>query len=208
MNLFETISSQVSFVNLPLFAVSLTALPVPNTPLLLMLHWHGFRKNPPTGQQSRHAPFESVPGSALQLNESWASVSALDEAMLDAAWQLGAWELDRAEKRACATVGAPGEEELACCQAFARHPMMPQDAMLTEAPDLDEMLQLGSRIGYVAWKFRPTQSGIWSDTAVDESLDADGGRKLPCPVSAIAPVGTKVSTTRYRLGRNTRLFLP
>ena len=209
MNLFETISSQVSFVNTPLFAVGLTALPVPNTPLLLTLHWHGFRKDPSAPDRKvRNAPVESVPGSALQLNEAWAAVRILDEAMLDAAWQLGAWQLDRAEKRACNDAGARPQEELECYQAFARHPAMPEQAMLTEAPDLDQLLELGSRIGYVHWQFRPVHSGIWSGTAIDESLNQQGGRELPCPVSALDPVGNRVSTTRYRLGQNTRLFLP
>lgn len=208
MNLFETISHQINFVHFPLFAVGLTALPVPNTPLLLMLHWHGFLNESPKTQTSLEPTGKTVPGSALQINETWTSFNAIDGAMLDAAWQLGAWELDRIEKRACSEVGAPAAEELECRQAFASHPAMPAESMLTEAPDLDQMLQLASRIGYVHWKFRPVHSGVWRDTASDESLSPEGSRALPCPIAPRARVGNKISATRYRLGRNTRLYLP
>ncbi len=53
MNIHDKLSSQIACVGLPLFAVSLTAVPYANTPALLMLHWHGFRKNPDREYQLR-----------------------------------------------------------------------------------------------------------------------------------------------------------
>ncbi|STB71899.1 hypothetical protein [Chromobacterium violaceum] len=50
MELFDTLSAQIRHMRLPLFAVSLSAVPFPDTPLLLMLHWHGFRQSPLTAR--------------------------------------------------------------------------------------------------------------------------------------------------------------
>jgi hypothetical protein len=41
--LMERITGQMEAVNLPLYAITLTAVPRVDTPVLLMLHWHGFR---------------------------------------------------------------------------------------------------------------------------------------------------------------------
>lgn len=40
MKVFATITDQLNAVRMPLFAVTLTAVPRLNTPVLLMLHWH------------------------------------------------------------------------------------------------------------------------------------------------------------------------
>ncbi|MBV8635895.1 MAG: diguanylate cyclase, partial [Burkholderiaceae bacterium] len=165
MELLEKLSSQIAGVGLPLLAVSLTALPRVNTPVMLMLHWHGFRKNPDRLHRLRGMQPVAVPGSALQLNESWHSIVSLDLAMLEAAWRLGAWELERDERRACNTVGASSTEAYECQQAFARHPAQSEDAWVAEAPDLNELMHLGAKIGYVRWLFRPVLGGIWGQSS-------------------------------------------
>lgn len=211
MDVYDRIAEQIDAVRLPLFAVTLTALPRANTPVLLILHWHGFGAAPPaTGGGALPAARQPVPGSALQLNAEWNAIARLDHAMLDAAWRLGAWELDREERRGCNTAGAPEQEALECRQAFGDDPFS-DDAgalLLVEAPDQTQMLHLGARIGYIRWKFRPVRGGLWRTTAHDDTLAADGGRRPPCPVAAMAPVGTRVSSTRYRLGRLSRIVLP
>lgn len=210
MEVFERIAEQIDTVGLPLFAVTLTALPRANTPVLLMLHWHGFRADPArTAEPQAIAPRVPVPGSALQLNPDWNALTRLDEAMLDAAWRLGAWELDREERRGCNTVGAPEREVLECRQAFGANPFGGEAGtdLVSEAPDRVEMMHAGARIGYVRWKFRPVQGGVWRDTAIDDSLSDGGGREPPCPVGAKAPVGTRVSRVRYRLGRIDRIIV-
>lgn len=77
--------------------------------------------------------------------------------MLEAAWRLGAWELEREERRACSTIRAPDRETLECRQAFGEPPFGDADpnSLVDEAPDRPEMLAAGARIGYVRWQFRP-----------------------------------------------------
>lgn len=202
MEVFDRIADQLDAVGLPLFAVTLTALPRPHTPVLLMLHWHGFRADPERAAESAAAvPMSPVPGSALQLNPLWDALEWLDRAMLDAAWRLGAWELDREERRGCRTAGASGREALECRQAFGA-PLFGDDGddfMLAEAPDRPQMLEMGERVGYVHWRFRPVRGGVWRDVARDDTLAGDGGRAPPCPVRAAAGAGA--GRLRYMLGR-------
>jgi hypothetical protein len=205
MDVFDRISGQLDAMRLPLFAVTLTAVPRADTPVLLMLHWHGFRRSerPAAGRRAL-AP---VPGSALQINERWDGLQALDEAMLEAAWRMGAWELDREERRACATAGARERESLECRQAFGET-AYGEAAMVAEAPDREDLLALGAAIGYIRWLFRPVQGGLWRQTAEDDTLSAEGGRPLPCPVAPQSPAGAGSARTRYRLGAVRRLILP
>jgi hypothetical protein len=210
MEVYERIAEQIDGLRLPLFAVSVTALPRANTPVLLMLHWHGFRsEGTPDGvADATPTPRLPVPGSTLQINADWNAMERLDEAILDAAWRLGAWEVDREERRGCNTAGAPEREVLECRQAFGDSPFDGEPAVVNEAPDREEMMQASARIGYVRWQFRPVHGGVWRDTAMDDSLAADGTRSPPCPVRARAPVGTRISRVRYRLGHSRRLILP
>jgi hypothetical protein len=201
MEVFDRIAGQMEAVGLPLFAVTLTALPRADTPVLLMLHWHGFGRETPGGSPA------SIPGSALQINERWHALENLDEAMLEAAWRLGAWQLEREEKGACATVGAGPQEALECRRAFGESATA-WETMLAEAPDRSDILELAAKVGYVKWLFRPVQGGIWQQAADDDSLSPDGSREPPCPVSARPPVGSRVSRTRYQLGRLSRQVLP
>jgi hypothetical protein len=210
MELFDKITGQIDSVRLPLFAVTLTALPRANTPVLLILHWHGSRPDADARAVGDTLVARlPVPGSALQINANWNEIAGLDGAMLDAAWQLGAWELDRDERRGCNTIGASEREALECRQAFGEDPFTGAAGTLVvaEAPDREEMLRLGARFGYIRWKFRPVRGGVWCETAEDDTLAHDGGRRLPCPVGVKAPVGTRVSRTRYHLGRVNRIIL-
>ena len=212
MQVFETLVDQMQSMGLPVVAVQLTAVPRANTPVLLVVHWHGFaRSQAPRGTapdplQQAAAP---LPGSALQLNDTWDMLQHLDDAMLQAAWQLGAWDLVREERRGCNTAGASEQEALACRQAFADNPFgeTTDDYMLTNAPDRTELMQLGARVGYVCWQFRPVKNGLWPDTALDATLQSDGSRVPPCPVPARPAVGVRLSQTRYRLGHGSRIVL-
>lgn len=47
MQIFDAVSAQFSAMGLPLLAVSATRAEWPDTPLLLFLHWHGFRRATP-----------------------------------------------------------------------------------------------------------------------------------------------------------------
>jgi hypothetical protein len=206
LDFFSAIAGQIDAVRLPLFAVTLTAIPRANTPVLLMLHWHGFRRDLPSA--AKPDALAPVPGSALQINEQWREMANLDSAMLDAAWRLGAWQLDREEKRACATAGASERESLECRQAFGDAVVGDYpNHLVDEAPDREDMLTLGAEVGYVRWQFRPVHGGVWRDTARDDTLSPGGSREPPCPVGVRPPVGTRVSHSRYRLGNLKRLIL-
>lgn len=207
MDLFDTVASQIEAVRLPLFSVTLTALPRRRTPLLLMLHWHGFRRDRSSGGATTLQP---IPSSALQITEDLLDLGEADRLMLDAAWRLGAWELDRDECRGCNTVGASEREALECRQAFGDDPLgsLGESRLVAEAPDREDMMRLGARVGYVRWSFRPVRGGVWQSTAMDDTLGGDGGRQPPCPVGTNPPAGQRVGRTRYRLGRIDRLILP
>lgn len=211
MNVLEIITDQIDTVGEPLFAVTLTALPCANTPVLLMLHWHGFRRNPASVNlpvsSDRRSP---IPSSALQLSEQWLDARMLDRAMLDAAWQLGAWQLDREERRSCTIIGASVREAMECRQAFGDDPHHPGEEhhVVAEAPDRQELMEAAARLGYVRWQFRPVRGGIWKDVAPDDSLNDDGGRVPPCPVYVQSLTGKQNTRTRYQLGRIDHIFLP
>lgn len=208
MDILTRISSQITALKLPLYAVTLSALPRPNTPLLLMLHWHGFRREPVHGVQ--HVRTHPVPGSALQINSPWRTLDEVEQALLDAAWQLGAWDVERHARRACSTIGAPEREALECRQAFGDNPFAPDDDshLLAEAPDRADMLRFAHDKGYVRWQFRPVRGGLWRDTADDDTLGPDGGREPPCPVTLEAPPHGPGAPFVYRLGHVSRIVLP
>lgn len=208
MEIFQRIAAQIASVGLPLYAVTLTAVPRADTPLLLFLYWHGFRR---AGEARGRRP---VPGSALQLNDRWQSLEEIDRAMLDAGWQLGAWDVERDERRACNWAGASAREALECQQAFGDHPdrQAAEALLLAEAPDREALMQAGAAKGYVRWLFRPVRGGVWRATADDDTLSPDGSRQPPCPVpprrvAGLAP-GRKAARTVYRLGRIGRIILP
>lgn len=208
MDLYQTVHTQMQTVRLPLFAVTLTALPRQSIPSLLILHWHGFRREAGGGGWTGEN-LSPVPSSALQLPADWPDLRLLESAMLEAAWQLGAWELGREERRACNVVGVPEQEALACRQAFGDDPLRDfgSTAMISEAPDREDLMRLAGQVGYVRWSFRPVCGGVWRAVAEDGTLAADGSRQLPCPVAAqpVPVVGNR--QTRYRLGRGSRLVL-
>lgn len=209
MDILTSIQAQIDVVRLPLYAVSVSAVRSPDTPLLLLLHWHGFR---PEAQRERagRPRRAAVPGTALQLNSRWHTLEEIEGAMLDAAWQLGAWDLERSVRRGCGEVGASAQEAHECRQAFGDNPLAPgSDAHLVlEAPDRDELMQAAARRGYVRWLFRPVRAGLWRAIAEDDTLNAEGGRTPPCPVMPRQVGEPGRAPQVYRLGRVRRLVLP
>lgn len=203
--IFEIIRQQLESVRRPLAAVSLSTLPRQRSPLLLLLHWHGFaldeRRRPPAR--------EPVPSSALQLCEHWTDMLELDAQMLDAAWQLGAWDLVREERRGCNHVSASEQEAWECRQAFGDNPLNPSDEthLVAEAPDRTDMRDIAARLGYLRWQFRPVADGLWREAGRDDSLQVDGRREPPCPVTPLPSVGTRVSLSRYQLGHQDGIAL-
>jgi hypothetical protein len=203
MQILERITNQISATGLPLFGITLAAVPCPDTPLILTLHWHAFIKEKLAELDEAEAvSFTPVPSSALQLNDRWQDLVAVDRAAMEAAWQLGAWDVARAERPGCLRPGADSSEALECLQAFGAFPfgVNGNQVVVAEAPDVDELVKLAAARGYLLWLFRPVSGGIWGEYSEDATLTADGRRPAPCPHRPIPPTCDRQRQTVYRFG--------
>jgi len=203
MQLLERIEEQMAATQLPLFAITLAAVPCPDTPVILTLHWHSFvRERLADVEGADTVSYKPIPSSALQLNERWSDVLTVDRAALQAAWELGAWDVARAERPSVARPGAEAREALECLQAFGAFPfgVDGNQVVVSDAPDTDELLNVAARRGYLMWMFRPVRGGIWQAYADDATLKPDGTREPPCPLTPIPPVGISRKTV-YCFGK-------
>ncbi|MCC7487024.1 MAG: diguanylate cyclase [Burkholderiales bacterium] len=203
MEILERIEDQISATGLPLFGITLAAVPCPDTPVILTLHWHAFIKERcAESEQAEPVSYTPVPSSALQVNERWRDLLAVDRAAMEAAWELGAWDVSRAERPGCLRPGAPSGEALECLQAFGAFPfgVNGNQVVVADAPDADELVQLAAARGYLLWIFRPVSGGIWADYADDATLSATGRRRPPCPHTPIPPACDRSRRTVYRFG--------
>lgn len=203
MDILERIEQQIEAAGWPLFGVTLAAVPCPDTPLILTLHWHGFvkeRVREPNGRES--VSYTPVPSSALQVNERWSDLVAVDRATMEAAWELGAWDVARAERPGCLRPGARASEALECLQAFGAFPygVNGHEVVVADAPDVEELIELAASRGYLMWLFRPVSGGIWAEHAADATLDPQGRRAPPCPHRPIPPRLDGHRRTVYRFG--------
>lgn len=203
MNLLETINEHMSAKPLPLVAITVAAVPCPDTPVILTLHWHGFVEEKIIEcEEAETVAYKPIPSSALQVNGRWSDLAMLDRAAMEAGWELGAWDVARAERAGCLRPGAASREALECLQAFGSFPYGFNDIPVveTQAPDAAELVTLAARRGYLMWMFRPVYRGIWADYADDATLCADGTRTPPCPIDSVPPMGNVSRKTVYRFG--------
>jgi len=203
MELLDRIEDQVASTGLPLFAITLAAVPCPDTPIILTLHWHGFVKEKLADvDEARAVSYSPIPSSALQLNERWKDLIAIDRAAMDAAWELGAWDVQRAERQACMRGGAESREALECLQAFGAFPfgINGNNVVVADAPDADDLVEVAAHRGYLMWLFRPVRGGIWGEYADDATLIEDGRRNPPCPLLPIPRTCEGTRQTVYRFG--------
>lgn len=204
LQILERIEDQITATGLPLVGITLAAVPCPDTPVILTLHWHGFIKEKLVDMEDADAvSYTPIPSSALQLNERWGDLVAVDRAAMEAAWELGAWDVARAERPGCLRPGANGTEAFECLQAFGSFPygINGQQVVVADAPDADDLVQLAADRGYLMWVFRPVSGGIWADYADDATLTPEGRRPPPCPLSPIPPACSGKRKTVYRFGR-------
>lgn len=203
MKILETIQAHATAMRLPLYAVTLSAVAKANTPVILILHWHGFRRQSTLKLTDIPLPKYPVAGSALQINGGWQYVEYLDQAMLDAAWRLGAWNLERVNHRPWWRLNAPLRETVACHRAFGAYDQSEQDHyMLVEAPDQAVLLELAAVKGYVRWMFQPRVSGVWDQLPADDATLEDGSaRASSCPVAPQPYDSHRPGRNLYRLGR-------
>ncbi len=210
MNLLDLIESQLIANRLPLVAVSLAAVPLANTPTVLTLHWHGFVEVKLTRDSSAVA-YQSVPSSALQINNRWDRFDDLDHETLEAAWELGAWNLERLEARPFSRMGAPTNETIEGMHAFGASPIAidGDSPFVADVPDGEELIEAAGRSGYVQWLFRPVRGGLWSDVADDVTLQPGGYRNPPCPLLSEAPERRLMPRDRrlvYQFGRSNKII--
>jgi len=203
MDILERINEQMAATGLPLVGITLAAVPCPDTPIILTLHWHGFiREKLAELEDAEVVSYTPVPSSALQVNQRWQDLLAVDRATMEAAWELGAWDVARAERPACTRPGASSAEAWECLQAFGSFPfgVNGNQVVVSDAPDTDELIQLAAARGYLMWLFRPVNGGIWADYADDATLDCEGRRAPPCPYRPIVPTLEGNRKTVYRFG--------
>jgi hypothetical protein len=203
MQLIDCIEAQLAATHLPLVGITLAAVPCPDTPVILTLHWHGFIKEKLVDTEEAEAvSYTPIPSSALQLNERWNDLIALDRATMEAGWTLGAWDVARAERPGCMRPGASSMEALECLQAFGSFPfgINGNQVAVADAPDADDLVQLAAERGYLMWMFRPVKGGIWAEYADDATLGPQGTRTPPCPHRPIPPACDGKRKTVYRFG--------
>lgn len=203
MDFAGCISNQIAAAGRPLVGVTLAAVRCPDTPLILTLHWHGFvEERIAPLETAKPVRFSSVPSSALQLNMRWDELMSLDLGAMEAGWELGAWDVARAERPGCDRPGAPTRETVECRQAFGALPpgALGEQLVVQETPDADELIDVASRSGYVLWSFRPVHGGIWADVSDDATLESDGTRRPPCPHRPVPPGDRARRHTIYRFG--------
>ena len=198
MNLLGLIESQMISNRLPLVAVTLAAVPHTNTPTVLTLHWHGFVEVRLTDDSDAVA-YQSVPSSALQVNERWDRFDDLDHETLETAWELGAWNLERIEAQPFSRPGADTHETVLGMHAFGASPICidGDSPFVADVPDSEDLIQSASREGYVQWLFRPVRGGLWSESADDVTLETGGYRNPTCPLVS-KPVAAAAFRTRAR----------
>ena len=206
MNLLGLIESQMIANRLPLVAVTLAAVPHTNTPTVLTLHWHGFVEVR-LADDADAVAYQSVPSSALQVNERWDRFDDLDHAALETAWELGAWNLERLEAQPFARLGADTHESVIGMHAFGASPLYidGDSPIVADVPDCQDLLHTASREGYVQWLFRPVRGGLWSDSD-DVTLETGGYRNPACPVVSkpVAPTAFRARLRKvvYPFGRS------
>ena len=203
MEILACITDQMAGNRLPLVGVTVAAVPCPDTPIILTLHWHGFRREAQAeDEEAEGTALAPVPSTSLQMNERWSDLMDVDMAALEAGWELGAWDVVRAERPPCMRPGAPAAEAVDCLRAFGNSPMpyLGRDLFVAEAPDMDELIQIAARSGYLYWQFRPVHGGIWGEVHEDATLNPDGTRSPHCPLAPVRPQGEGKSRTVYRLG--------
>jgi hypothetical protein len=211
MELLDRIETQLISNRLPLVAITLAAVPYANTPVVLTLHWHGFVETKLADVTDANVlTYQSVPSSALQINERWDGFDELENSVLDVAWELGSWDLARTEAPPFIRPGASEQESVECMGAFGSHPIAldGQAPIVAEVPDAIDLIEAAARSGYLQWTFRPVRGGVWAEVSEDVTLEEGGYRNPPCPVLPVPPqsrLAPRVRRVVYQFGRPLRL---
>ena len=199
-SILDVIEDQLVANRLPLAGVTLAALPFPNTPAVVSLHWHAFVEVPATPQRDSFL-YQSVPSSALQVNIRWDTFEDLERGVLEASWELGAWDLRRSGAAPC-RASAPRYAECLTAFGVSAQEIHGDQVFVADVPDGAELVGAAAQSGYVRWQFRPTWCGLWKDFSVDATLEAGGYRNPRCPVGAQPLEPGDARTLVFQLGRS------
>jgi hypothetical protein len=112
----ERIEDQISATGLPLLASSGGVRT--RTPVILTLHWHAFIREKLLRPGRRAGIVHTRAQFCMQLNERWRDLVAIDRAAMEAAWELGAWDVAR--RAGARLAGASSGEALNACGRSAR----------------------------------------------------------------------------------------
>jgi len=200
-SILDVIEDQLVANRLPLAGVTIAALPFPNTPAVVSLHWHAFVEKAST--PDRAAPlYQCVPSSALQINIRWDQFQDLEADVLEASWELGAWDLRRIEAPGCGRARSPARAytEMQTSFGVSAQVIDGERVFIAEVPDAEELVGAAARAGYVHWEFRPTWCGLWKDLAADVTLEKGGYRNPRCPLSGCAYEPGDARTIVFQLG--------
>jgi hypothetical protein len=195
-SILDVIEDQLVANRLPLAGVTLAALPFANTPAVVSLHWHAFVELPVTPPQ-----YQSVPSSALQINIRWDEFENLETDVLEASWELGAWDLRRISAAPCR---ASAQRYAECRTSFgvSAAEINGDQVFVADVPDGDELVDAAAHAGYVRWQFRPTWCGLWKDLASDVTLQAGGYRNPRCPLASRPYEAGETRSLVFQLGRS------
>ena len=208
MQLLDCIETQLIANRLPLVGVTVAAVPYANTPVVLTLHWHGFVETRLADVTDANVvAYQSVPSSALQVNDRWDRFEELENAVLDVAWELGSWDLARREAPPFIRPGSSTHESVECMGAFGNLPIAleGQPPIVAEVPDGEELIEAAGRAGDVQWMFRPVRGGVWAEVAEDVTLEQGGYRNPPCPHLSAPTKPGRSRRVVYQFGRSDRL---
>ena len=214
MDFLDAIETQMISNRLPLAGISVASLPCEDTPMVLSLHWHGFIEHEVESASQKKFRYEAVPSSCLQVNRRWRSLRELENAIMEVAWELGAWDLTRFEHRPFMRPGASTQEAVEGVMAFGQpHPYFDEElAPVSEVQDAEDMLATAGQRGYLMWRFRPVRGGLWEEVSDDATLQPGGYRNPPCPELSRDFGDTRwmqrPRKVNYRFGRAARLLLP
>jgi hypothetical protein len=201
-SLLEVIEDQLVANRLPLAGVTLAALPFPNTPAVVTLHWHAFVEisASPQGEPLR---YQSVPSSALQVNIRWDAFEELENNVLETSWELGAWDLRRIGAPACGAPASSPQRHAECLTSFgvSGQEINGDQVFVADVPDGADLVDAAARAGYVRWQFRPMWCGLWKDLAADVTLEAGGYRNPRCPLAARSYEPGTTGTMVFQLGQ-------
>jgi hypothetical protein len=212
MNLLDLVETQLISNRLPLVAVTLAAVPHANTPVVLTMHWHGFVEVKLT-EDSETVGYQSVPSSALQVNSRWDKFEELENDMLETAWELGAWNVERTEAKPFERLGADALEATCGMHAFGSSTVIldGDSPFVSDVPDRKELVETAAHAGYIHWLFRPVRGGLFSEIADDVTLQPGGYRNPPCPLlprPVTRPMHLRKSRkVLYSFGRASRLAM-